>query len=383
MKQKIAGVSLLVIYILVVVLSSYYLIVPNYKIVKNSKNTINTVETEKNNKISEINKTYEDKIKELDTKYENNQNSINDKYTKLEEETEKNYLAKKQELDAKKNKQEELQQKEFRNNGFSKKYYEIENEISKIRNELNSLNTKNFQDKISNKRSKEEELEKLKKDQNDEIKNFNKEKEAKIKSIDNTLNSEKKNSLKAIIYIVIGLLIILLPLVYLAVIFNKLTRLRNRVKSSWSEVNVYLKERTDLIPNIVEAVKGASTHEEKVLKEVTNARAEVMNSTTRSDEINANEKLDNSISKLFLLQEAYPELKTNTNFINLQNNLQEIEDKIAYSRKKYNHAVLNYQNRIEVFPSNIIAAILHFKPELFFEISKEESENKTIDFNEK
>lgn len=381
MKQKITGVSLLVVYILVVVLSSYYLIVPNYKIARNSKNAINTVETEKNNRISEINKTYEDKIKELDVKYENNQNSINDKYTKLEEETEKEYLAKKQELDAKKNNQEELQHKEFRNNGFSKKYYEIENEISKIRDELNSLNTKNFQDKISNKRSKEEELEKLKKDQSNEIRSINKEKETEIKSIDNTLNSEKKNSLKAIIYIVVGSLIILLPLIYLVVIFNKLTRLRNRVKSSWSEVNVYLKERTDLIPNIVEAVKGASTHEEKVLKEVTNARVEVMNSTTRSDEINANEKLDNSISKLFLLQEAYPELKTNTNFINLQNNLQEIEDKIAYSRKKYNHAVLNYQNRIEVFPSNIIAAILHFKPELFFEISKEESENKTIDFN--
>lgn len=383
MKQKITGVSLLVIYILVVILSSYYLIVPNYKIARNSKNAINTVETEKNNRISEINKTYEDKIKELDVKYENDKNSINDKYAKLEEETEKEYLAKKQELDAKKNNQEELQHKEFRNNGFSKKYYEIENEISKIRDELNSLNTKNFQDKISNKRSKEEELEKLKKDQNNEIRSINKEKETEIKSIDSALNSEKKNSLKAIIYIVVGSLIILLPLIYLVVIFNKLTRLRNRVKSSWSEVNVYLKERTDLIPNIVEAVKGASTHEEKVLKEVTNARVEVMNSTTRSDEINANEKLDNSISKLFLLQEAYPELKTNTNFMNLQNNLQEIEDKIAYSRKKYNNAVLNYQNRIEVFPSNIIAAILHFKPELFFEISKEESENKTIDFNEK
>ena len=162
-----------------------------------------------------------------------------------------------------------------------------------------------------------------------------------------------------------------------------MTHLSNLVKEKWSQVDIFLKQRTDLIPNIVESVKGFTGHEKSTLTNITKARNQVIKATTKEEEIEANKNLSNAINKLLFLQEDYPELKANTNFMNLQENLKEIENNISYARQIYNKAVLKYKNKLEMFPSNIIADIFNFKPELFFTIDSDDRENPNINFNEK
>ena len=162
--------------------------------------------------------------------------------------------------------------------------------------------------------------------------------------------------------------------------YNKLVKLRNRVKDQWSQVDVQLKRRFDLIPNIVETVKGYASHEQDTLTKVIEARNSAVSAKNIDEEMEANNQLTGALNKLFALSEAYPELKANENFKDLQINLKEVEDKIAYARQFYNDTVLKYKDATETFPTNMIAAIFGFKEEKFFEASEEEKKNVKVQF---
>ena len=182
-----------------------------------------------------------------------------------------------------------------------------------------------------------------------------------------------------IILIVIMVLIVLI-LLYVATTYNKLVHLRNLVKDQWAQIDVLLKRRADLIPNLVETVKGYAGHEKETLDAVITARNKAVSATTPEEEMKANGELTGALNRLFALTEAYPDLKANTNFLDLQNNLKETEDKIAYARQFYNDAVLKYKNKLEMFPSNLIAGMFNFKPESFFEATEAEKEVPKVQF---
>ena len=181
------------------------------------------------------------------------------------------------------------------------------------------------------------------------------------------------------IWIIIGAVIAVIAIFFVTT-YNGLVRLRNMVKDQWSQIDVLLKRRADLIPNLVETVKGYAKHESETLEAVIAARNKAVSATTTEEEMKANGELTGALSRLFALAESYPDLKANTNFMDLQNNLKETEDKIAYARQFYNDAVLKYKNKLEMFPSNIIASMFGFKPEPFFEATEQEKETPQVKF---
>ena len=174
--------------------------------------------------------------------------------------------------------------------------------------------------------------------------------------------------------------VIALIAIFFVSTYNGLIKLRNMVKDQWSQIDVLLKRRADLIPNLVETVKGYTKHEKETLEAVINARNKAVSAQGVEEEMKANGELSGALSKLFALAESYPDLKANTNFMDLQNNLKDTEDKISYARQFYNDAVLKYKNKLEVFPSNIVASMFGFKPEPFFEATETERENVKVSF---
>lgn len=179
--------------------------------------------------------------------------------------------------------------------------------------------------------------------------------------------------------IVIGIIVLLL-VIYLISTYNGLIRLRNMVKDQWAQIEVLLKRRADLIPNLVETVKGYAGHEKETLEGVIEARNKAVNAKTTKEEMQASGEVTQALGRLFALTEAYPDLKANTNFMDLQNNLKEAEDKISFGRQFYNDVVLKYKNKIEMFPSNIVASMFNFKQEPFFEASETDKEVPQVKF---
>ncbi|MBE6144884.1 MAG: LemA family protein [Firmicutes bacterium] len=181
------------------------------------------------------------------------------------------------------------------------------------------------------------------------------------------------------VLIIIGAIILLL-IFYVIGVYNGLVNLRNMVKDQWAQIEVLLKRRADLIPNIVETVKGYASHEKETLENVISARNKAVSANTLESEMQANGELTKALGRLFALAEAYPDLKANTNFMQLQDELKNTEDKIAYARQFYNDAVLKYKNKLEMFPSNIIANMFGFKPEPFFEANEVDKEVPQVKF---
>lgn len=179
--------------------------------------------------------------------------------------------------------------------------------------------------------------------------------------------------------LIIGVIVVLIVLFVIST-YNALVKLRNKVRDQWSQIDVQLKRRCDLIPNLVETVKGYAKHEQQTLEDVIKARNTFVTASTPEDEMKASGEITQALNKLFALSEAYPELKANDNFLSLQSDLKEVEEKISYARQFYNDNAMNYRNKIEMFPSNIVAAIFGFKPEAFFEISNEERKNVEVKF---
>ena len=161
---------------------------------------------------------------------------------------------------------------------------------------------------------------------------------------------------------------VLLIIIFIAVwisLRNKLFRLKNQVEEAWSTIDVQLKKRYDLIPNLVETVKGYAKHESGTLEAVIKARNIAISAKTTDEKINAENALSGTLKSLFKLKEAYPELKANQNFIDLQNQLRNIEDEIASARRYYNAVVREFNTRLEIFPSNIVAQNSLGKTEVF------------------
>ncbi len=182
------------------------------------------------------------------------------------------------------------------------------------------------------------------------------------------------------IALIIVIVVVLLLVFYIVGTYNGLVNLKNKVKDSWAQIDVLLKRRNDLIPNLVETVKGYASHEKTTLDAVVEARNKAVDATTPHEEMVAAGELTNALGRLFALSESYPDLKANTNFLDLQNNLKETEDKIAYARQFYNDAVMVYKNKLEMFPSNIVASIFKFKPEEFFEAPEADKEVPKVQF---
>ena len=179
------------------------------------------------------------------------------------------------------------------------------------------------------------------------------------------------------VYILIGIVIILVLICL--IIYNSLVKSRNLVKEAFSTMDVYLKKRWDLVPNLVEIVKGYTSYENNTLTKITELRANSYNDLTMDKKININEQLTNAISNIIAVSENYPELKASENFLNLSKSLTKIEDDIANSRKYYNGTVRIYNNKIQMFPSNIVASLFRFKEASMFEAGIEEKNNVKVD----
>lgn len=179
-----------------------------------------------------------------------------------------------------------------------------------------------------------------------------------------------------ILYVVIAVIVVLA--IYLIVQYNGFVKTNNMVKEAFSTMDVYLKKRWDLIPNLVEVVKGYAKHEKETLNQITSLRTNSYDSMPMDKKINVNQQLGQGITKIIAIAENYPELKANENFAKLSAELLKIEDEIANSRKYYNGAVRKLNNKIQMFPSNIVAGMFKFKQANMFEVNTEERDNVKV-----
>jgi LemA protein len=186
----------------------------------------------------------------------------------------------------------------------------------------------------------------------------------------------------AIIIIGVIVAIVVLAVIILVAMYNGLIRSRNRVKEAWSGIDVQLRRRASLVPNLVETVKGYASHERETFEEVTRARSAVEQAGSIPDAAAANNMLTGALRHLFAVAEAYPELRASENFMDLQNELSDIEEKIAFSRQFYNSNVLDYNNRLQTVPTVFIAGMFGFTREEFFEADEEGRAEVDVDFSD-
>jgi LemA protein len=179
---------------------------------------------------------------------------------------------------------------------------------------------------------------------------------------------------------IIALIVVAVVVLLIIGLYNALIRLKNQVKNAFAQIDVQLKRRNDLIPNLVETVKGYMKHEKGVLENVTKARAAIMSAGTLEGKAKASNQLSETLKSLFAVAENYPTLKANENFLQLQEELSGTESKIAYARQFYNDIVMRFNTKIELFPNNIFAGMLNFKKEASFEATVEERKNVKVEF---
>lgn len=185
----------------------------------------------------------------------------------------------------------------------------------------------------------------------------------------------------SMIWLWIVLAIVVLLGIFIATTYNSLVQLRNKVRDQWAQVDVQLKKRFDLVPNLVETVKGYAKHEKETFEKVVEARSKYSSAKTPEMEMEASGELTRALSRIMMLAESYPELKSNQNFLKLQEDLADVEEKIAYARQFYNDRVLSYMDKIQMFPSNIVAAIFKFKEVKYFEATADEKDAPKVSFD--
>lgn len=178
--------------------------------------------------------------------------------------------------------------------------------------------------------------------------------------------------------ILIGVAVLLV--LYLVGMYNGFIILRTRIQEALSGIDVQLKRRADLIPNLVETVKGYAKHEKEIFENVTKARASMMNAGSLQEKAEANNQLSGALKSLFAVAEAYPDLKANTNFQDLQRQLEDTEDKVSFSRQFYNSNVLEFNSKVQLFPGSIIAGMFGFKTAEFFAATEEEKKKIDVKF---
>ena len=183
------------------------------------------------------------------------------------------------------------------------------------------------------------------------------------------------------VIVIVAIVVILLLILMLS--YNGLVKTRNRVDNAWSQIDVQLKRRHDLIPNLVETVKGYAAHERGTLEAVTNARANAINASSQgtvAEQAQAENVLSGALKSLFAVAEAYPDLKANQNFLQLQEELTSTEDRIAYARQFYNDSVRTYNTKIQQFPATILANMFHFEAREFFDAEPGDTEPVQVQF---
>lgn len=189
-------------------------------------------------------------------------------------------------------------------------------------------------------------------------------------------------SLLSIGIMIFGILILLIILcaIYVGITYNSLVKTRNIVLEAFSTMDVYLKKRWDLVPNLVEVVKGYAKHEKETFMQITSLRTTSYDQLSAEKKINVNEQLTQGLSKIMAIAENYPELKASQNFLDLSQNLARVEEDIANSRKYYNGAVRKMNTKVQMFPSNLVASMFGFKEYNMFEIGTEEKQNVKVEF---
>ena len=187
-----------------------------------------------------------------------------------------------------------------------------------------------------------------------------------------------------IIAIVVGIIlaIVFAIVIFFVVVYNSLVKSRQKVKNAWSQIDVQLQRRFDLIPNLVESVKGYMAHEEATLTKVTELRTSWANAQSIDEKAKLESELSGALKTIMAVSENYPDLKANQNFLSLQNDLKDTENKVSYARQFYNDTVTMYNTSLEVFPKNFVASMFKFQPESLFEVKSEEARNNVkVDFN--
>jgi LemA protein len=179
--------------------------------------------------------------------------------------------------------------------------------------------------------------------------------------------------------------IVIIAVVFILLIiwglYNALVRLKNQIENAWAQIDVQLKRRIDLIPNLIETVKGYAKHEKSVFTEVTKARTAMMSATTMAEKAKASNALSDTLKSLFAVAENYPTLKANENFMQLQEELSGTENKIAYSRQHYNDMVMIFNTKIQLFPNNVFAGMLKFTKIEMFKAEEAERQNVKVKFD--
>ncbi|HNZ52435.1 MAG: LemA family protein [Candidatus Diapherotrites archaeon ADurb.Bin253] len=181
-----------------------------------------------------------------------------------------------------------------------------------------------------------------------------------------------------------GLWILIILVAFLIIVligyYNRFTVLSNRIENSLGQIDVQLKRRADLIPNLIETVKGFAKHEKEAIAAVTNARKALVSATDLPSRLKADKGLEGALGRLFAIAEGYPDLKANTNFLELQRELTSTEDKVAYSRQFYNDSILDYNNKCKTFPGKVFAGIFGFKEKEYIKITEEERKPVKVKF---
>ena len=181
-------------------------------------------------------------------------------------------------------------------------------------------------------------------------------------------------------WIILAIVVVLI--LFIIKLYNDLVGLREKVKNAWSQIDVQLQRRFDLIPNLVETVKGYMAHEADVLTKVTDLRSSWADAKTLDEKAKLDNELSDTLKTIMAVAENYPDLKANQNFSDLQTELTNTENKISYSRQFYNDTVTRYNTKLEVFPSNIVASMFHFTSEQLFEVDNQEAKkNVKVDFS--
>ena len=196
----------------------------------------------------------------------------------------------------------------------------------------------------------------------------------------NPLTPHNKNGGRNMIGIIITIVIVTLIVLIFLGYYNKIIRLENRIDNSWAQIDVQLRRRADLIPNLTETVKGYMKHEKETLENVTKARASLMTAKTPQENIDADNILTGALKTLFAVAENYPDLKANKNFLNLQDELTHTEDKITYARQHYNDTILSFNNTIETFPGIIFARLMAKKEKEMLSIPQESRDVPKVSF---
>lgn len=181
-------------------------------------------------------------------------------------------------------------------------------------------------------------------------------------------------------WIIAIVVVVVLLVLYGISAYNGFVTFRNRVKNAWAQIDVQLKNRADLVPNLVETVKGYATHEQETFDRIVQGRSGIMNAATPEEAMEANDILSQGLSRLMVVVESYPELKANANFLALQGDLRDLEEKIRYTRQFYNDTVLKFNTRIQTFPNNVMASVFGFKEEVFFGVDEGDRVAPTVEF---